>query len=73
MSFFHLQPSTSFLHEFLLVLSLHDPPPAVKPPFAGLHLAFFFFHLQPSASSLHEFLLVLSLHDPTPTAPGSEQ
>ena len=48
--FFHRQPA--LLHEFLLVLSLHDLPPL------DLHLSFF--HLQPSASFLHEFLLVLS-------------
>jgi hypothetical protein len=45
--FFHRQPA--LLHEFLLVLSLHD----LVPPLS-LHLSFF--HLQPAL--LHEFLLV---------------
>merc|ERR1719271_529937 len=48
LSFFHLQPSTSFLHESLLVLSLHDPPVDVdwhcfclySQPAVFLHLPF---------------------------------
>merc|ERR1719271_1305980 len=48
LSFFHLQPSTSFLHESLLVLSLHDPPADVdwhcfclySQPAVFLHLPF---------------------------------